>query len=100
MSRSYKKVPIIKIAPKDGTEEKKFANKKVRRCKETIPNGKAYRKLFQSWDIHDYVCRYTYEDYEAYYESEIKMYQMGALKYDPNRYKHSYYDWYKNHKRK
>jgi hypothetical protein len=100
MSRSYKKVPVVKIAPKDGTDEKKFANRKVRRCKEVIADGKAYRKLFQSWDIHDYVCRYTYEDYRCHYEKQVKMYQTGALSYDPDRYAHSYCDWYKSYKRK
>lgn len=100
MSRSYKKIPIVKVAPKNGTTEKKFANKKVRRYKEAITNGKAYRKLFNSWDIHDYVVRWTYEYYKEHYEKEVKMYKSGVIRYNPCLYAHSYYDWYKHYKRK
>lgn len=100
MSRSYKKHPIVKVAPKDGTNEKKFANRKVRRYKQVISNGKSYQKLYESWDIHDYVCRYTYEDYRQHHESKLKMVRSGALKYNLNRYKYSYIDWYKTYKGK
>ena len=51
MSRSYKKHPRVKDAANKGM--KKFANKKVRRTKD-IPNGKAYKKLFESWGISDW----------------------------------------------
>ncbi len=51
MSRSYKKHPRCKdSASKD---MKKFANKKVRHIK-NIPNGKAYKKVFESYDISDW----------------------------------------------
>ena len=32
---------------------KKEANSRVRKFKD-VPNGMAYKKLFESWDIHDY----------------------------------------------
>lgn len=50
MSRSYKKA-VHKYAP-TGTWGKKKANRKVRRTK-NIPDGKAYRKVFSTWDVHD-----------------------------------------------
>ena len=52
MSRSYKKHNIVK--DKVSKDMKKFANKKVRHRKD-IPNGKAYRKVFESYDIHDQI---------------------------------------------
>lgn len=63
MSRSVKKHPIIKFAPRQGWIGKRFANKKVRRFAGEIPNGKAYRKLYESWEIHDCVSRETLNEY-------------------------------------
>ena len=34
---------------------KKLANKKVRKTEE-LPNGKSYKKVFESWNIHDFKC--------------------------------------------
>ena len=48
MSRSYKKHPRVKDSANKFM--KKYANKKVRRTKD-IPSGKAYKKVFESWDI-------------------------------------------------
>ena len=59
MSRSYKKHPRVKDAANKGM--KKFANKKVRHTK-NIPNGKAYKKLFESWDISDWNWHWTKEE--------------------------------------
>ena len=65
MSRSYKKHPRAKdSAAKD---MKKFANKKVRHTKD-IPNGKAYRKVFESWKISDFNWIWTKNDAIAEYE--------------------------------
>ena len=60
MSRSYKKVPITKDRG-CGKDMKKFANKKVRRTNELI-NGGTYKKVFDQWEIHDYVSRWTKEE--------------------------------------
>lgn len=58
MSRSYKKHSRVKDPANKNM--KKFANKKVRRTKD-VPNGKAYKKLFESWDISDWNWIWTRE---------------------------------------
>lgn len=63
MSRSYKKHPIVKDPA--GKYMKRFANKKVRRTKD-IPNGKAYRKVFETWDISDF--RWIWSREKAIYD--------------------------------
>ena len=65
MSRSYKKVPITKDRG-CGKDMKKFANKKVRRTNELI-NGGTYKKVFDQWEIHDYVSRWTKEEAIEHY---------------------------------
>jgi hypothetical protein len=59
MSRSYKKHNIVKDPSAKGM--KKYANKKVRRTK-NVPNGKAYKKVFESWNISDYQWIWTREE--------------------------------------
>ncbi len=59
MSRSYKKHPRVKDSASKNM--KRFANKKVRRTKE-VPSGKAYKKLFESWDISDWNWRWTRQE--------------------------------------
>ena len=54
MSRSYKKSLWIKDR---SPFHKKQANRKVRRS-EDVPNGKAYRKFYESYDISDYAFQY------------------------------------------
>ena len=34
---------------------KKEANARVRKTPD-VPNGNAYKKIYESWDIHDYKC--------------------------------------------
>jgi len=55
MSRSYRK-PWVNDTYK-GSQYKQFSkrasNKRVRKA-EDISDGKAYRKLFNPWDINDY----------------------------------------------
>ena len=64
MSRSRKKNPIYKYAPssKRGGAKlaKRMANKKIRRSL-YLSNGKYFRKVYQTWDIHDIVSRWTWE---------------------------------------
>ena len=59
MSRSFKKVlGWCDRSP----SSKKEANGRVRRTDE-LPNGNAYKKVFESWDIHDFKCLlWTSED--------------------------------------
>ena len=69
MSRSYKKSPVYTDgSPGTTKEKKKVANRKVRHT-EDIPNGGAYRKVHDSWDIHDYTIRWTWEEAKAFWES-------------------------------
>lgn len=58
MSRSFKKNPIIKDSNKWA---KKYANKVVRRTR-NVPDGKNYKKAFESWDISDWRLRYTLKE--------------------------------------
>jgi hypothetical protein len=59
MSRSRKKNPICKDT--SGSNYRKFiknySNRKVRRTLE-VANGKSYRKIFETWNINDYVLRW------------------------------------------
>lgn len=59
MSRSYKKHPRVKDSANKFM--KKYANKKVRHAKD-IPSGKAYKKVFESWDISDWNWIWTKEE--------------------------------------
>ena len=68
MSRSYKKHPFCKDKNKKGA--KRTANKKVRRTKD-IPNGKAYKKVFESWNISDYKWIWTREDAIKNYKQAV-----------------------------
>ncbi len=61
MSRSHKKHPIHKDHSKDG---KKFANKAVRQYLKHLEKGlcgKWYRKIFNSYNLTDWVYRATDE---------------------------------------
>ena len=66
MSRSFKKTPIYK----DGgyqSDGKRIANRKVRRAPNvTFSTGKRklYKKIYETWDINDYVIRWTRRDAE------------------------------------
>lgn len=60
MSRSYKKTPIIKVAPFHAKWNKRQASKAVRRYRGKIPNGYAFlKKIYDPWDIHDYIIKET-----------------------------------------
>jgi len=63
MSRSYKKNPFF-IVPKNKAFFKKYANKKVRNCF-VLADGKAYKKVFNSYDIIDWRF-YSPNDEKAY----------------------------------
>lgn len=55
MSRSYRKTPISRG---NNRREKVLANRRVRHSVE-VPNGKQYRKFYNSYDITDTVWGYT-----------------------------------------
>ena len=79
MSRSYRKNPIIKDNGKSKKEMKSLANRKVRRKLNdpdfNIADGKAYKKEIESWDIADFISRWTKEDAIKEYESKSKKYR-------------------------
>lgn len=77
MSRSYKRHPISKDGGSRKKELKRFANKAVRNY-EDMPSRskKAYRKVSCSWNIADYVSRYTLEEaIEYYYKNNSKWFR-------------------------
>lgn len=58
MSRSRKKYPGFKDRDRGGTKKvKRFANKAVRQ-NWNIDSGGSYKKMYCSYDIHDYNIRY------------------------------------------
>ena len=62
MSRSYKRNPVYKPPAKKCN--KRAASKMVRKCNTMlVQKGNAYRKLFESWDIHDYRMWLSLENY-------------------------------------
>lgn len=80
MSRSYKKTPVLKYAPQ-GNVGQKFANRRVRRFKGEISNGKAYKKLYETWNVHDHVERYTLQDALDYRDRCIHDYENGISRW-------------------
>ena len=68
MSRSYKKNPYYSDGKCGTTKTKKrIANHRVRNS-EDVPSGGAYKKFFPSWDIHDYINRWTWEEAKEEWE--------------------------------
>lgn len=89
MSRSYKKVPCCKD---HNQGMKKRANRQLRRNDLDIPSGKAYKKLFCSFDICDYKFLDSFDSFK-----------IGWCKYNRNRKysdKELYKMWYKDYKMK
>ncbi len=67
MSRSYKhrKSSVIHFKEQNGKDEKREASAAVRRAAD-VPNGKQYRKFYESWTISDYAWtkkKYTSEEF-------------------------------------
>ena len=61
VSRSVKKNPVVKDYD-SGSFGKRLANKRVRRTEEVPMKGKGYRKIFESYNIHDYISYWTKEE--------------------------------------
>ena len=59
MSRSRKKNPVLKDTSGSNYRKfaKKYANRKVRRTLE-VADGKAYRRVYDPWNINDWVFRW------------------------------------------
>lgn len=69
MSRSYKKHAGVKDPA--NKEMKKFANKKVRHSND-VPNGKSYKKMFESYNISDFNWLYSWNECLATWEKSKK----------------------------
>lgn len=62
MSRSFKRNPICKCG-RSGRVGKKLANRRVRRALIDLPRkSKAYKKIYESYDICDYISRWSRQD--------------------------------------
>ena len=97
MSRSYKKHPFCTDGKAKSTAlSKRFANKVVRQYKHKIVNGKAYKHLFCSYDIHDCIIRYTCQEMKQKYENDSSSY----LRWQCSSLKELYNHWSKYYKRK
>ena len=70
MSRSYKKHPWCTDGKNGQVKPKRLANKAVRKYKYEISNGNYYKRLFCSWNIHDYAFRLTWAEAKEEYESD------------------------------
>ena len=68
MSRSYKKHPYFTDGRNGRKIKKRYANKTVRNYNKKIAKGNAFKHLYCSWNIHDYISRWTWE--EAKFEHE------------------------------
>ena len=67
MSRSYRKPYATDgYGSNHRRWSKKEANQKVRRYNDTLANGMAYKKIFESWDIHDFDGFLMWHPYPIY----------------------------------
>lgn len=70
MSRSFKKHPVSTDGRNGQIIPKRFANKTVRRNKNKIPSkGKYYKKIYCSYNIHDWISRWSWEEAKKEYEN-------------------------------
>lgn len=94
MSRSFKKHAYCK----DGRDGRKYwkrqANRKIRN-EEDVPDGKAYKKKYDSWNIHDCISRWTWKTAKEEWEQEGSIWQIDF----PN-IKNFYRFWKKNYHNK
>ena len=68
MSKSYKKVSIIKDNSKSSKWYKNQANRRIRYSNLDFPKkSNSYKKCYESWDIHDYILRYSKKEAIYFY---------------------------------
>ena len=75
MGKSYKRTPIIKDNGNSKKSQKRQATHSVRNKLKRgieISNGNAYKKHYESYDIADYVCRWTKEEAIKQYEKPCR----------------------------
>lgn len=66
MSRSYKKAPVCTDRKHGAKWWKRQANRKVRHHKDVF-NNKSYRKVYNPWNIRDWICWESKADAAAWY---------------------------------
>ena len=88
MSRSRKKNPIYTDGGAHNTS-KRFANKKVRNAEDIPLKGKAYKKYFESYDIHDWKTRWTLHEAILDWEANREWYEQ--LYHSFKEYLHHWY---------
>lgn len=86
MSRSLRKTPIIKDWDRNTKFRKRQANKKVRRYKHALSDGKMYRRLTNPYDIYDIVFRSSIHEWMADYEQALKQVENGTYSNYPDRH--------------
>jgi len=83
MSRSYKKTPVVK--DKEGVSKSmvsRIIRRKSKKVNSEIPNGSAYKKYFDSWEIHDQICHWSKEQAIAYYNGMLNSAEDSYIKTD------------------
>lgn len=89
MSRSYKKNPIYTDGSAGSTKRnKRVANHVIRHLDfDELPLvGKAYRKFFCSYNIHDFISRWTWREAVQWWETSERAQKMYPTKKDLYRY--------------
>lgn len=89
MSRSYKKTPSCHIVARDSWYKKHY-NRKLRRNRnaQDIPDGNAYRKMNETWNIDDW------HDVASTFEEFRKRRIQYQGKADEATYRNEYEKWY------
>jgi len=95
MSRSYKKTPWATDGRNGRKSWKRIANKTIRKYKNEIKKGKAYKKLYCSYNIHDYKSRWPWEEAKFKFEENV-LYNFKSYK----TLKEFYSYWHKYYRRK
>lgn len=98
MSRSYKKYPVVKDCRRSSKQNKKIANRCVRRKLKGeyyiyYPKG-AYRKIYNSWDIHDWIFHETLKEFLHHWQNSPWLQREFKTRKAAENY------WYKIYKRK
>ncbi len=84
MSRSYRKNPVLKNG-KSSHQLKKLASRITRRrinrgdYDDLLPNNCQYKRIYNSWDICDYVSRYSVSEAKKYINMSYKEYKNNGF---------------------
>lgn len=79
MSRSYKKTHYC--GDRKDQLSKNYSNRVIRRSREELPHGTAYKKMFPSYKICE--CSSVYISFESYYRSLVEYWHVYRQQHDP-----------------